>query len=72
MAAGPRKLTSNTLALKELGRLEDLFLTSFEDAVDKVGGLCAAIRWRRRSVGRLPAVTCVCAQSRVSRMTLSD
>ena len=35
-AAGPnKKLNSNSLALKELARLEDLFLTSFEDAVEK-------------------------------------
>lgn len=31
----PRKLKSNTLGLTELARLEDLFLSSFEDAVDK-------------------------------------
>lgn len=35
MGAQPRKLKSNTLGLTELARLEDLFLSSFEDAVEK-------------------------------------
>ena len=34
-AGGPKKLKSNTLGLTELARLEDLFLTSFENAMDK-------------------------------------
>ena len=33
----PKKLKSNTLGLTELARLEDLFLSSFEEAVEKVG-----------------------------------
>ena len=33
--SGPKKLKSNTLGLTELARLEDLFLSSFEEAVEK-------------------------------------
>jgi len=35
MAGPAKKLKANTLKLTELARLEDLFLTSFEDALQK-------------------------------------
>ena len=35
MAGATKRLKSNTLGLTELARLEDLFLTSFQEALDK-------------------------------------
>jgi len=44
--SAPKRLKSNTLGLTELARLEDLFLSSFEEAVEK--GIPEDEAWLKR------------------------